>query len=111
VTVCCGEPGYITGAVLFCHDGCEKGNTICCFRDFRASYFACHKIKMLQTHLCVLHVNKYATAYQAEETLGELGQFIPEDADRSYIYIYIYIYTKHLNSSLNNLYHMKIEGS
>jgi hypothetical protein len=46
MTVCCGELGYITYPVLFCHDCCDKGSTVSCFSDWRASYFACYKIKM-----------------------------------------------------------------
>jgi hypothetical protein len=45
LAVCSGELGYITCPVLFCHDVCEKGSTVCCFRDWRASYFACHRDK------------------------------------------------------------------
>jgi hypothetical protein len=43
LAVCSGELGYVTCPVLSCHDFCEKGRIVCCFRDWRASYFACHR--------------------------------------------------------------------
>ena len=45
LAVCSGELGYVTCPVLSCHDFCEKGSIVCCFRDWRASYFACHRDK------------------------------------------------------------------
>lgn len=43
--VCSGELGYVMCPVLSCHDFCEKGSIVCCFSDWRASYFACNRDK------------------------------------------------------------------
>lgn len=112
MTVCCGEFGYVTYPILFCHDCCEKGSTVCCFSNWRASYFACHKIRMSGNYragtfnmhsfnntrheLC--HFCNQVTAHQVVAKFGEMGLFYPKQVDistRAWPFIFLWLIQLH----------------